>query len=245
MGKISPFKLGTSGDIGTKEEEYIMKKLIGIIIILVIILVGMVIYKNNVIKTNHVSLEEIEKIENYIGQIYMWKEITKEALPCFEDINQADDRWIWEVVKKNLEEYEFSYEQVQQKAKELFGEAFKKEFPKEGTEYLMYDELSNLYYAVGVDLDQQEDVFLLNKIELVENGYEIEIIEYLEDYSQETEEKQIKIRNIEGEEIGEVSSNNEIEAKELVRNKSEQLSKKKIWLKQEDGKLQVTKVERK
>ena len=83
-----------------------MKKLGIIIIILLIIFVGMLVYKKTTIQTSEVSMEEIEKIENYINQVYMWKEVTGEALPCFEEINQADEDWIWEVVKKNLEEYD-------------------------------------------------------------------------------------------------------------------------------------------
>ena len=160
-----------------------MKKLIAIIIILVIIFVGMVVYKNVAINTsNNISIQEISQIETYITKIYMWKEITGQALPNFEDINQAEDVWIWEVVKKNLEDYEFFYEEIQEKAKDLFGEKLTKEFPKEGTEYIIYDEKIDKYYAVGMGLDQLDDLFLLNEIQKTPTGYEVEIIEYLEDY---------------------------------------------------------------
>ena len=143
-----------------------MKKLIAIIIILVIIFVGMVVYKNVAINTsNNISIQEISQIETYITKIYMWKEITGQALPNFEDINQAEDVWIWEVVKKNLEDYEFFYEEIQEKAKDLFGERLTKEFPKEGTEYIIYDEKIDKYYAVGMGLDQLDDLFLLNEIQ--------------------------------------------------------------------------------
>ena len=163
----------------------IMKKLIVIIIILVIIFIGMIVYKNIAISnSNNISIQEISQIETYITRIYMWKEITEQALPNFEDINQAEDTWLWEVVKKNLEDYEFSYEQIQEKAKELFGEKLTKEFPKEGTEYIIYNEEIDKYYAIGMGLDQLEDSFLLNEIQKTQDGYEVEIIEYLEDYSQ-------------------------------------------------------------
>lgn len=111
-----------------------MKKLIVIIIILVIIFIGMAIYKNNTIKNkNVISIQEIEKIETYITKIYMWKEVTKEALPYFENINQVDDMWLWEVVNRNLEEYDLEYQKIQEKSKEIFGQTLTKEFPKEGT----------------------------------------------------------------------------------------------------------------
>ena len=175
-------------------------------------------------------------------QIYMWKEITNEALPYFEDINQADETWIWEVVQKNLEEYEISYEKMGEKAKELFGSNFNKGFPKEGTENLIYNEENNLYYATSVELDQQEDAFLLNKIDKIKNGYEVEIIEYLEDYSQAITENQIIIRNVEGQEVAKISIQEEGKINEIVKNSTEKLNKKKIVLKLENGKLQVERV---
>lgn len=201
---------------------------------------GMMVAKNIVINANHnISVQEINQIETYITKIYMWKEITREALPSFEDINQADEIWIWEVVKKNLEDYEFSYKQIEEKAIELFGEKLTKKFPKEGTEYLIYDEKTEQYYAVGMGLDQLEDSFLLNKIDKIQNGYEVEIVEYLEDYSKEGS---IIIRNTEEQEKGEVNSSEEEQVKELVKNRIQEFKKKKIRLKKENEKLYIEKV---
>ncbi len=223
----------------------IMKKLIVIIIILVIIFIGMIVYKNIAISnSNNISIQEISQIETYITRIYMWKEITEQALPNFEDINQAEDTWLWEVVKKNLEDYEFSYEQIQEKAKELFGEKLTKEFPKEGTEYIIYNEEIDKYYAIGMGLDQLEDSFLLNEIQKTQDGYEVEIIEYLEDYSQTLNEEEdfIVIRNTQEEEIGKVNSTEEDQVKEIVKNNLDKLSRKKIVLKLENEKLYVERV---
>lgn len=223
----------------------IMKKLIVIIIILVIIFIGMIVYKNIAISnSNNISIQEISQIETYITKIYMWKEITEQALPNFEDINQAEDTWLWEVVKKNLEDYEFSYEQIQEKAKELFGEKLTKEFPKEGTEYIIYNEEIDKYYAIGMGLDQLEDSFLLNEIQKTQDGYEVEIIEYLEDYSQTLNEEEdfIVIRNTQEEEIGRVNSTEEEQVKEIVKNSLDKLSRKKIVLKLENEKLYVERV---
>ena len=67
-----------------------MKKMLVIIVILAMILVSMIIYKNIAINKNKsVNVQEVEQIEEYISKIYMWKEITKEALPTFENINNA------------------------------------------------------------------------------------------------------------------------------------------------------------
>lgn len=212
-----------------------MKKLIAIIVILIVILIGMIGYKKIVIKTNNnANVQEIEQIEEYLTKIYMWKEVTKDALPVFEDINKADEMWLWAVIEKNIEDYEISYEQIQNKANELFGDNFTKVFPKEGTENLTYNEETNKYYAKGISLDQLEDSFLLNEITKTQDVFEVEIIEYLEDYSESSEnDEKIKIRNLEEEIVGETYINEgETKIQEIVRNNKDRFSKKKVYLKE-------------
>ena len=227
-----------------------MKKLVIVIIILLLILIGMIIYKNTVIKANNqVSVQDVEKIETYITKIYMWKEVTGEALPTFENINDASDMWVWEAVKKNLENYELTYDEIQDKARELFGQDFTKEFPKEGTENFTYDKETNKYYATGMGLDQEEDCFLLNEIRKTENGYEVEIVEYLEDYSQETvetdESVSIAIKNLNDEEIAKVQEEQESSSKDIVKENIDEFTKKIVTLKQEGDNLYVQKVSNK
>ena len=228
-----------------------MKKLVIIIIILLLILIGMVVYRNTAIKSNNqVNVQDVEKIETYITKIYMWKEVTSEALPSFENINEASDIWIWEAVKKNLENYELSYDEIQNKAKELFGAGFTKEFPREGNESFSYDLKSNKYFAIGMGLDQEEDCFLLNNIQKTETGYEVEIVEYLEDYSQEVEDSstqnyQIVIRNLNNEEIGKIQANEESTTQDIVKNNIDRFTKKIVILKQEGDNLYVQKISNK
>lgn len=217
-----------------------MKKMIVTIIILLIIFVGMIIYRNMAISSsNQVSVQEIEQIETYITKIYMWREVTNEALPTFENINEANDMWTWEAVKKNLEDYELSYDQIQEKAKELFGTDFTKEFPREGTENFTYDEQTGKYYATGMGLDQEEDCFLLNQINPTDTGYEVEIVEYLEDYSQES---QIIIKNLNDEEIGKVEENQESSSQDIVKNNLDKFTKKIVTLKKEGDNIYVQRV---
>lgn len=91
-------------------------------------------------------------------------------------------------------------------------------------------------------LDDSEDTFLLNSIEKNKEGYQVEIIEYLEDYS---EEESIIIRNLQEEELGRVSSqDSETKIQEIVKNNIERFSKKKVYLKTEDNRLIVQKVEK-
>ena len=217
-----------------------MRKMIVAIIILLIIFVGMIIYRNMAISSNNqVSVQEIEQIQTYITKIYMWREVTNGALPTFENINEASDIWTWEVVKKNLEDYELSYDQIQEKAKELFGTDFTKEFPKEGTENFTYDGETGKYYATGMGLDQEEDCFLLNQINKTDTGYEVEIVEYLEDYSQES---QIIIRNLNNEEIGKIEENQESTSQDIVKNNLDKFMKKIVTLKKEGDNIYVQKV---
>lgn len=228
-----------------------MKKLIVIIIILLIIFVGMYIYRQNRIVSNQlseVSVDEINQIETYLQKIYMWREITGDALPVFDNINDAPDVWLWEVVKKNLEEYELTYEQLQDKTKEIFGEDLQKEFPKEGYEYMEYDDETDTYYAIGSGLDNQEDVFLMDKIQKSENGYIVQIVEYLEDYSEGYEttdaEYNIQIKNLNDETIGEIkSTESETNIQQFVKDHIDRFTKKEVNLKIDDnGNIYVTSV---
>ena len=229
-----------------------MKKLIIIIIILLLIFVGMYIYRQNRIVSNRsseVSVDEINQIETYLQKIYMWREITGDALPVFDNINNAPDVWLWEVVKKNLEEYELSYEQLQDKTKEIFGEDLQKEFPREGYEYMEYNEETDTYYAVGSGLDNQEDVFLLDKIQKQDKGYTLQILEYLEDYSQGYEttdtDYNIQIKNLNDETIGEVNSTeSETNIQQFVKDNIDRFTKKEVNLKtDENGNLYITSVQ--
>ena len=218
-----------------------MKKMLVIIVILAMILVSMIIYKNIAINKNKsVNVQEVEQIEEYISKIYMWKEITKEALPTFENINNANELWVWEVIKKNLETYETTYEEIQQKGKELFGEKFEKQIPKEGNDSFYYDKESNKYLATEIVLDEEEDSFLLKDIEKEGEKYKVKIIEYIEDYS---EENKVIIRNLQEEEIGRVStSDSELKIKEIVKNNKERFSQKNIEIKKEKDNLVIEKV---
>ncbi len=202
---------------------------------------------SSVSNPRQVTVNEVESIEKYISQIYMWKEITNEALPTFDNINNANEQWIWEVVKKNLEEYELDYQQIQDKGNEIFGEDFKKEFPTEGAQSFEYNEETQKYYPTETNLDDKEDVFLLNNIEKIEDGYSVEIIEYIEDYSKIIDgENIIIIENLNGEQIGQVSEqDSEQNIQDIVKRNVDKFSKKQVYLEHQNDKLYVEKVENK
>ena len=222
-----------------------MRKMLIIIGILAIIFVSMLIFRNVKMQNsenNNVSIEEINKIEEKISSVYMWKEVTKEALPTFNNINEADDKWVWEVVKNNLENYEVTYEEIQEEAKIIFGENFNKELPHEGNSSFEYNKETNRYIATEVEFDQEEDSFLLDNINKTDDGYIVEIVEYLEDYS--TEDNVI-VKTTNNEEIGRVAiSESETKIQEIVKNNKDRFTKKKIELKKENENLVIEKVEK-
>ena len=226
-----------------------MKKLLAIICILLVIFIGMYINKNR-INQNMVTASEVENIEQYISKIYMWKEVTEEALPQFDNINNAPDLWTWEVVKKNLENYELSYEEIQEKAIEIFGKQFTKQFPKEGTEYIQYNEETQKYITTGMGLDTLEDSFYIKKIDKNKNKYQVEIIEYLEDYENalgvedENEIYDIYFKNLNQETIATIKSNEgETRTIEVIKENLEKFTTKTIDLmKDSNGNIYVIQV---
>lgn len=220
-----------------------MKKMIIIIVVLAGVLISMIIYKNMAVGSkNNVNIQEIKNIEENIEKIYLWKEVTNEALPTFDNINDADDLWCWEVVKKNIEKFEVSFEEIENTSKEIFGQDFNKQFPKEGNNTFEYNEENNKYISNEITLDQLEDNFIINDIKKTKEEYEVEIIEYLEDYSND---EKIIIRNLQNEEIGRVNSNeSETKIHETVKENGSRFSKKRIHFKNEENKLIVEKVEK-
>ena len=227
-----------------------MKKLVAIICVLLVIFIGMYINKTKS-SQKMVTASEVEKVEEYISKIYMWKEVTEEALPEFNNIKEAPDLWTWEVVKKNLEDYELTYEEIQQKATELFGKQFTKQFPKEGTEYIKYDEQTDKYITSGIGLDSLDDCFLIKNINKNKNEYDVEIVEYLEDYSNsagvedEDEVYDIYIKNLNQDTIATIKSNEgETKAIETVKENIDKFTTKTIKLiKDSDGNIYVKQVE--
>lgn len=219
-----------------------MRKMLVIIVILLFIFVGMICYKKvAVAKSSDIKANEVIQVEEAISKVYLWEEVTNEALPKFSNINNAEDKWIWEAVKNNLENYELEYDEIQLKAKELFGQNFTKEFPKEGNQSFSYSEEMQKYIAEEIETDQKEDDFLLEQIKRIENGYEVEILEYIADY---TEENIIIVKNTNDEELSRISaSEDELAIQNVVKSKKDNCTRKKVTLKKENENLIVEKVE--
>lgn len=227
-----------------------MRKMLIIIGILSVIFFGMIAYRKLAVKNSTtINAGEVAQIQTYIEKIYLWKEVTDEALPTFNDINQASDKWIWEVVKNNLDDYDISLEEANQKVKELFGEKCNKQMPKEGNDSFWYNEETEKYEATGVELDNKQDTFLINNIAKTKEGYQVEIIEYLINHMNESN---ITVENTNEESIGIVENNTgDTKIQEIVKENKNRFIKKKITLKVEnedsnsnDNSLVVEKVEK-
>lgn len=227
-----------------------INKFVVIIGVLLVIFIGLYVYRSN-INRNNVSASEVEEIQEYISKIYMWQEITDTALPKFSNINEAPELWVWEVVKKNLENYELSYDEIQQKSIEIFGDGFEKKFPEGGSEYIHYNQELKKYISTGIGLDALDDLFYIKNIKRNKNGYKVEIIEYLEDYenamNSENDEEvyEVYIKNLDEEIIATLKSNDsETKTIETVKRNANKFSKKIVNLiKNQDGKIYVQSVE--
>ncbi len=143
------------------------------------------------------------------------------------------------------------YEQINGKAKEIFGENLSKAFPIQGTEYIIYDNYKEKYYVTGIGLDAEDDSFLINKIQKKNDIYKVEIIEYIEDYSNAINPESnndvydVDIKNLRDEKIATIKSNeNETKAIEIVKKNTNKFTKKIINLsKDSKGKIFVKSVE--
>lgn len=120
--------------------------------------------------------------------------------------------------------------------------SLRKNFQKNGTESFEYDSELNKYFATEIVLDEKDDTFLLNNIEKTKDEYIVDIIEYIEDYS---EGNTVKVTNLDNEVIGNIDSNeSESKIQDIVKENIDRFNKKKIYLKSENNRLIIKKVEK-
>ena len=218
-----------------------MKKML-ITIVILLIIIGLLIIRTNE-KEAELKIDEINKIEEYIKKIYGWKEITDQALPEFDNINNANEKWIWGILRDNIDDNEIEYETIEKTRKELFGNNFNKEYPKEGTEFISFDEQRGKYQVKQMNIDAINDTFFINKIEKNNNGYDVEIIEYLVDYTN-SETGKIKIKNTKDEEIYELTEEEATDGniKKVVKENIDRFTKKQVILEKDNYKIFIKSV---
>lgn len=160
-------------------------KVLVIVLILVIILSTFFIVKNKNSENskNNISDVEQKEIATYINDIYN----IHTAIPEFEDINDANELWIWDNINQylcNHEEFEdrnqycdYTYEEISNFAKILYGNDFSLTVPVQNPA-MIYDSENNTY---GVPLYTVETLkeCQIESIEKSGNTYTINLIDYV------------------------------------------------------------------
>ena len=158
-----------------------------IIILLAAVLVGTVVYynkaqdKNNIEAGKEITLDEIARKfeEKYsTGSNYG-------LLPEFNDINEADEEWLWFMLKSYAQnKYEddenklLTYNEVETLAKEFFGEKFNKKFPKNGVYGFEKQEGKYNFNSYMECSEASYSEIAIKNIVKNNNNYEVTIIEY-------------------------------------------------------------------
>ena len=127
----------------------------------------------------------------------------------------------------------------------MYGEELTTKYPKEGTEFIKYNEETNDYIPSEIELDANDDRFYINKITKIKNGYTAEIVEYLVDYT-DSDNNNIYLKNLNGEIVEKLTGEEtKQEVTQKVKEKIDKFTKKKATLKKlNDEKVVIQKVEK-
>lgn len=163
-------------------------------IIIIVLILGFVIYKKFIEVPGHIAgqmaIEDLisqvhyEDAEKYLKDIFIQNEnsFNSIALPEFQNINDAPEEWIWNVLYNNLEDEEnkYTYEQIQEKLIKLFSSEIKNKFPKEGIDGLIEKNKENdLYYKVELKNNNTKKYgYCIKSLTQEDTMYKIYIIEY-------------------------------------------------------------------
>lgn len=128
------------------------------------------------------ELEITNKINSYISNIYNG---LNTSISEFDDINSADEDWIWECAYSNLHNVVdedttmiVKKEQIEESAKQIFGDNLQKEFPKEGLEFWLEPESDGYFYArASIEKDFYNDYALIS-YKINDNIITANIVEY-------------------------------------------------------------------
>ena len=103
--------------------------------------------------------------EKHVEDIFIENEnnFNNISLPEFQNINEAPEKWIWNVLYNNLEneENKYTYEQIQDKLITLFSSEVNIEFPKDGISGLIEKTENNDIYQ-KIDLKNNYTVWLIS-----------------------------------------------------------------------------------
>lgn len=189
-------------------------------------------------KKEEVSSLEKATIEEYVEKIYKYGEIVN--IPTFENINNADEEWLWVIAFKECENTEMvTKSELVAKAKELFGTSFNKQ-PKEDSIFCAYWNEEMQYYegkAHGL-MAENETRYIIKSVEKDQNRFKVEIVEYVLNVSEiikGEENAKVQIKN--GDTV--VATVSENEDKEYVKENSETFTSRILEIEETNGKLHI------
>lgn len=171
-----------------------MKKDKIIYIIIIVLILGFVIYKKIIEVPGHIAgqiaIEDLisqvhyEDAQKHLEDIFIENEnsFNNITVPEFKNINDAPEKWIWNVLYNNLEneENKYTYEQIQEKLINLFSSEFERKFPEEGIDGLIEKNIeNNIYYKTEIKKDNTKKYgYCIKSLTQEDTMYKIYIIEY-------------------------------------------------------------------
>lgn len=171
-----------------------MKKDKIIYIIIIVLILGFVIYKKFIEVPGHIAgqiaIEDLisqvhyEDAQKHLEDIFIENENSFNVIPLpeFQNINEAPEEWIWNVLYNNLEneENKYTYEQIQEKLTNLFSSEIENKFPKEGIKGVIEKSKENNLYC-KIDLknnNSKKHAYCIKTLTQEDTRYKIYIIEY-------------------------------------------------------------------
>ena len=162
-----------------------MKKNIKLLIVIAILgILAFVMYKFAFSKKPAYQKDYFSEIQKYIKDIYG----TTFLIPEFDDINDAEENWLWENInqyvwnhndeyhEQNEQEYGYTYNDVSKIAKTLYGDSLKKHFPK-GSVSMRYNSYRDLYGPTAFGIQNYFD-YKIEKINKEGNTFIVSLYDY-------------------------------------------------------------------
>ncbi len=154
-----------------------IKFLIYTIIVIILIIICFLLIKKSKFDDDYSIL--IKYIKNIYGEAHL--------IPEFDNINNADEEWLWNNINQylwNIPENEernnkycdYSYEEISQIAKTLYGNNLNKSVPT-GNNFMLYDDYNNKYGPPAYNLEEYY-AYKIENIEKNKNIFNVTIIDY-------------------------------------------------------------------
>ena len=162
-----------------------MKKLLKLLIIIALIgIILFCLYKFVFNKNTKNQTNKYSDLKRYLSDIYG----VTFLIPEFDDINEADEQWLWENVnqylwnhddeyhEQNSQEYGYTYDEVSKIVKILYGDDLKKQFPK-GAISMRYNSYRDLYAPTAYSVSNYYS-YRLDNISQNGNIFTISLYDY-------------------------------------------------------------------